>query len=109
MRCADRHSRLVGSQDLERWGRQAASAALEAWQQHVLQPLLTVRDELFQTFRQKRSIVEPADFEADKESLMRMLTDFRRDNASGKLVPPKLLLTSSCDLPKSVGLLWRPA
>ena len=90
---------MVGSQDLERWGRQAASAALDAWQQHVLQPLLTVRNELFQTFRQKRSIVEPADFEADKESLMRMLEDFRRDNASGKLVPPP---GSSCSHPHAI-------
>ena len=47
-----RHSRLTGSQDLERWALQAATAVRGAYQEHVLKPLLTVRDELFQTFRQ---------------------------------------------------------
>lgn len=35
---------------------------------------------------QKRSIVSPEDFEADKESLMRMLQDFRQDNGSSAAV-----------------------
>lgn len=35
---------------------------------------------------QKRSIVSADDFEADKESLVRMLEDFRKDNASRRLV-----------------------
>jgi len=61
---------------------------MDAYQQHVVSPLLTVKNELFQTFRQKRSIVSVEDFEADKESLVRMLQDFRTDNASSKVVGP---------------------
>jgi hypothetical protein len=62
---------------------------MDAYNQHVVTPLFTVRNELFQTFRQKRSIVSVEDFEADKESLVRMLQDFRKDNASSKLVTPR--------------------
>ena len=47
-----RHSRLVGSRDLEQWGSELGSSVMDAYQQHVAAPLLTVRNELFQTFRQ---------------------------------------------------------
>lgn len=47
-----RHSRLAGSDDLERWGRNAVTAVQGAYKEHMLKPLLAVRDELFQTFRQ---------------------------------------------------------
>ena len=40
---------------------------------------------------QKRSIVSADDFEADKESLVRMLEDFRKDNATRKVVRPPFL------------------
>ena len=49
---ACRHSRLAGSRDLEQWGSQMGSSIVDAYQQHVAAPLLTVRNELFQTFRQ---------------------------------------------------------
>ena len=47
-----RHSRFAGSKDIERWGAQMGSSVVDAYQQHVAAPLLTVRNELFQTFRQ---------------------------------------------------------
>ena len=39
------------------------------------------QDELFQTFRQRRSIVSVAEYETDKASLERMLRDFESDYA----------------------------
>ena len=71
---------------MERWATSAAQAVVGAWRTHVLAPLLTLRDELFQTFRARRSIVAPEDFEADKESLLRMLQEFEQDNATTSLV-----------------------
>jgi nuclear-control-of-ATPase protein 2 len=47
-----RHSRLAGSRDLDNWAAAAASATRATWKEHVVQPLLVVRDELFKTFRE---------------------------------------------------------
>ena len=47
----------------------------------VVAPILQLKDELFQTFRQRRSIVSVAEYETDKASLERMLADFEKDFA----------------------------
>lgn len=57
----------------------ATRAALDA---HLLAPLQAVRDELFTTFRSRPSIVSLAEYEADRDSLARMLGDFERDRGS---------------------------
>lgn len=44
-----------------------------AWTDHVYSPLVTVRDELFATLRDRPSIVSSAQFDAEKQSLARML------------------------------------
>uniref|UniRef100_A0A7S0RH57 Uncharacterized protein n=1 Tax=Chlamydomonas leiostraca TaxID=1034604 RepID=A0A7S0RH57_9CHLO len=75
-----RHSSLSGSDDLARWTREAVQVVADSAQVHVLAPLLAVRDELTHTFRSRPSIVSPAEFEADKASLLRMLEDFRADS-----------------------------
>ncbi len=74
-----RHSPLAGSDDLERWGRSAAEAVAGAYRDRVLAPLLQLKDELFATFRQRRSIVSVGEYETDKSSLERMLRDFEAD------------------------------
>ena len=57
-------------------------------------PILQLKDELFQTFRQRRSIVSVQEYETDKASLERMLKDFESDFAkSGQVLPPRLLQT----------------
>ncbi|CAL8471106.1 g10648 [Coccomyxa elongata] len=73
------HSPLAGSDDLERWGRSAAEAVAGAYRDRVLAPLLQLKDELFATFRQRRSIVSVGEYETDKASLERMLRDFEAD------------------------------
>jgi nuclear-control-of-ATPase protein 2 len=47
-----RHSRVCGSDDLDRWVCSAAVTALDSVQVHVVEPLVVVRDELFRTFRE---------------------------------------------------------
>ena len=42
-------------------------------------PLVNVRDDLFRTLRNRRSIVSVEEFEADKASLLRMLAEFQAD------------------------------
>jgi hypothetical protein len=91
-----RHSRLGGSRDLEDWSRAGASAARAAWREHVVGPLDKVRGELFSTFRARPAIVSLGEYEADRDSLARMLDAFARDHArrgggkggGGKGAPP---------------------
>ena len=54
---ACRHSRLVGSPDLERWTMEAGKAVAGAFRQHVVAPLVTIRNDLFATLRTRPSIV----------------------------------------------------
>ena len=74
-----RHSRLSGSRDLEVWTGQGAHAFQGVWKEHVLSPLNKVRGELFNTFRRRPSIVTITDYEAERDSLGRMLEEFKRD------------------------------
>ena len=50
-----------------------------AVREHVVVPLMNVRDDLFRTLRNRRSIVSVEEFEADKASLLRMLAEFQAD------------------------------
>ncbi|GLC60041.1 hypothetical protein PLESTB_001566900 [Pleodorina starrii] len=74
-----RHSRLAGSDDLDRWMVTAVSAVRSALRTHVAEPLAAVRDELFRTFRDRPAIVSAADFSLSRESLLRMLEAFAED------------------------------
>ena len=49
-------------------------------------PILQLKNELFQTFRQRRSIVSVQEYETDKASLERMLADFESDFAKSAKV-----------------------
>ncbi|KAL6772305.1 hypothetical protein ACKKBG_A29715 [Auxenochlorella protothecoides x Auxenochlorella symbiontica] len=77
-----RHSPLAGSSDLQRWWSAGVGATRAALDAHLLAPLQAVRDELFTTFRSRPSIVSLAEYEADRDSLARMLGDFERDRGS---------------------------
>lgn len=74
-----KHSRLVGSRDLENWIQATVNALRGAWTEHVMDPLGRVQGELFNTFRRRPSIVSMAEYEADRDSLQRMLNDFSAD------------------------------
>lgn len=47
-----RNSRLAGSPNLDNWIAAGVDAVEGAWSNHVVSPLVTVRDELFKTFRE---------------------------------------------------------
>ncbi|GFR42686.1 hypothetical protein Agub_g3497 [Astrephomene gubernaculifera] len=83
-----RHSRLAGSDDLDRWILTALTAVRSALRTHVVEPLLAVRDELFRTFRDRPAIVSPQDFSVSRDSLLRMLQDFAADHKTTPLLPP---------------------
>jgi len=74
-----RHSRLTGSRDLDDWAKAAVHAARSAWAEHVIGPLERVRGELFNTFRRRPVIVSMEEYETDRDSLQRMLEDFKTD------------------------------
>ncbi|KAG0565107.1 hypothetical protein M758_8G160500 [Ceratodon purpureus] len=72
-----RHSQLGGSNDLERWTKEGFDAASGFWEEHVQQPLLAIRDDLFDTFRKRhREGNELGDVKLTAESLHRMLQEF---------------------------------
>ncbi|KAL3680788.1 hypothetical protein R1sor_023744 [Riccia sorocarpa] len=93
-----RHSRLGGSDDIERWLREGRDAAVTFTREHVERPVdfapeltLTVNrtDDLFETFRKRHR--EPdalGEAQLTAESLQRMLFDFVK-NTSDK-VPQEL-------------------
>jgi hypothetical protein len=74
-----RHSRLVGSRDLENWLASALSTIKGSWTEHVIEPLQRVQGELFNTFRRRPAIVSMESWEADRDSLQRMLDEFKKD------------------------------
>jgi len=47
----DRHSRLSGSHDLDIWAKSGADSVREAYKEHLMGPIIAVKDELFKTFR----------------------------------------------------------
>ncbi|KAL3620285.1 hypothetical protein CASFOL_035197 [Castilleja foliolosa] len=49
-----RHSRLMGSSDIDNWIREAKDSTISFWNHHVEQPVLAIRDELFETFRKRQ-------------------------------------------------------
>ncbi len=81
-----RHSPLAGSNDLQRWVAKVVHAATTAVKENVEKPLLSLQGELFKTFRDRSSIVSRQEFETDREALVRMLDDFKRDKTGRSLV-----------------------
>jgi len=69
----------MGSRDLEHWTQTAVDAARGAWVEHVIAPLDRLKGELFNTFRRRPAIVSMDEYEADRDSLQRMLEDFKSD------------------------------
>lgn len=57
----------------------SASAARGAVEAHVVEPLSSLKEEMFSTLRDRRAIVTNEEFLAETEALERMLADFERD------------------------------
>lgn len=85
-----KHSPLCGSKDLEEWMRSGLRAVQSAWSAHVIEPLENLQGELFNTFRRRPSIVSIDEYEADRDSLKRMLQEFKVDVHKKSKIPPAL-------------------
>ncbi|CAO2832646.1 unnamed protein product [Amaranthus hypochondriacus] len=82
-----RHSRLVGSSDIDNWIREAKESTISFWTEHVEQPLLSIRDELFETFRKRhRGVMDSEEVQLTANSLRRMLMAFV-EQAKGQKLP----------------------
>lgn len=80
-----RHSSLMGSNDIENWVREARDSTITFWNDHVEQPILSIRDELFETFRKRhRSVMELEDVQLTANSLHRMLLTFSEQTQGQK-------------------------
>ncbi|KAL3752216.1 hypothetical protein ACJRO7_012948 [Eucalyptus globulus] len=81
-----RHSSLMGSSDISNWIREAKDSTASFFSDHVEQPLLSIRDELFETFRKRHeSAMEQEEVQLTAKSLRRMLQAFSEQTEGQKL------------------------
>ncbi|XP_027103774.2 protein DGS1, mitochondrial-like [Coffea arabica] len=81
-----RHSRLMGSSDIDNWISEAKDSTLSFWNDHVEQPLLSIRNELFETFRKRqKGVMEREEVQFTADSLHRMLLAFSEQTKGHKL------------------------
>ncbi|XP_010453294.1 PREDICTED: protein DGS1, mitochondrial [Camelina sativa] len=81
-----RHSSLMGSSDIENWVHDAKEATMSFFSDHVEQPLLSIRDELFDTFRKRhKGVMETEEVQLTQDSLHRMLKNFCEQSTREKV------------------------
>ncbi|KAH7862145.1 hypothetical protein Vadar_000722 [Vaccinium darrowii] len=82
-----KHSRLMGSPDIDNWIHEAKDSTISFWKDHVEQPLLAIRDELFETFRKRhKGVMQQEEVQLTANSLHRMLLAFS-EQTSGQKIP----------------------
>ncbi|KAK7847380.1 protein DGS1, mitochondrial isoform X2 [Quercus suber] len=82
-----RHSSLMGSSDIDKWIGDARDSTVSFFNDHVEQPLLSIRDELFETFRKRhKGVMEPEEVLLTSNSLHRMLLAFS-EHTQGQKIP----------------------
>ncbi|KAL6563725.1 hypothetical protein OROGR_002684 [Orobanche gracilis] len=80
-----RHSKFMGSSDIDNWIREAKDSTLSFWNDHVEQPILAIRDELFETFRKRqKGVMEREEVQLTADSLHRMLQAFSEQTVGKK-------------------------
>ncbi|XP_022752416.1 protein DGS1, mitochondrial isoform X2 [Durio zibethinus] len=79
-----RHSRLMGSSDIDNWIREAKESTVSFFNDHVEQPLLSIRDELLDTFKKRqKGVMDMEEVQLTSNSLHRMLLAFS-EQTNGK-------------------------
>ncbi|KAL4578593.1 hypothetical protein LXL04_014718 [Taraxacum kok-saghyz] len=79
------HSRLAGSPDIDNWIRDAKDSVTGFLNHHVEQPLIAIRDELFETFRKRhKGVMELEEVQLTSLSLHRMLLAFSEQTKGQK-------------------------
>ncbi|KAK4764627.1 hypothetical protein SAY86_025717 [Trapa natans] len=80
-----KHSHLMGSSDINNWIREARNSTVCFLNDHVEQPLLSIRDELFETFRKRhKGVMELEEVQLTSNSLHRMLLAFSEQTKGQK-------------------------
>ncbi|KAG6436054.1 hypothetical protein SASPL_100935 [Salvia splendens] len=94
-----RHSKLMGSPDIDNWIKEAKDSTLSFWNDHVEQPILAIRDELFETFRKRqKGVMEREEVQLTADSLHSSMPDpdlVHLQYASGELCSMLMLLAFS--------------
>ncbi|KAL6902106.1 hypothetical protein ACP4OV_004982 [Aristida adscensionis] len=81
-----RHSSLMGSPDIDNWIQDAKVSVAGFWNEHVETPIISIRDELFETFKQRdKGVMEKQEVQLTEDSLRRMLIAFCEQTSGGKL------------------------
>ncbi|ONL98179.1 Protein DGS1 mitochondrial [Zea mays] len=82
-----RHSSLMGSPDIDNWIRDAKESVAGFWDEHVEKPIISIRDELFETFKQRdKGVMEKQEVQLTEDSLRRMLVAFCEQTEGQKLL-----------------------
>ncbi|KAE8676440.1 60S ribosomal protein L36 [Hibiscus syriacus] len=82
-----RHSRLMGSSDIDNWIHEARESTVSFFNDHVEQPLLAIRDELLDTFKKRqKGVMDMEEVHLTSDSLHRMLLAFSEET-KGKKFP----------------------
>ncbi|KAF3454035.1 hypothetical protein FNV43_RR04481 [Rhamnella rubrinervis] len=80
-----RHSSLMGSPDIDNWVSEARNSTFSFFNDHVEQPLLSIRNELFETFRKRqKGVMECEEVQLTSDSLHRMLLAFSEQTKGQK-------------------------
>nr|AFK36447.1 unknown [Medicago truncatula] len=80
-----RHSSLMGSSDPDNWIQEAKDSTVGFFTDHVEQPILSIRDELFETFRKRhQGIMDFEEVRLTSNSLHRMLLAFSEQTKGQK-------------------------
>jgi len=68
-----RHSSLMGSPDIDNWIQDAKESVAGFWDEHVEKPIISIRDELFETFKQRdKGVMENQEVQLTEDSLRRL-------------------------------------
>ncbi|XVF19422.1 hypothetical protein REPUB_Repub11eG0109100 [Reevesia pubescens] len=82
-----RHSSLMGSSDIDNWIREARESTVSFFNDHVEQPLLSIRDELLDTFKKRqKGVMDMEEVQLTSNSLHRMLLAFS-EQTKGQKIP----------------------
>ncbi|KAI5433416.1 protein DGS1, mitochondrial isoform X1 [Lathyrus oleraceus] len=80
-----RHSSLMGSSDLDNWIQDAKDSTVDFFTEHLEKPILSIRDELFETFRKRhQGLMDLEEVRLTSDSLHRMLLAFSEQTKGQK-------------------------
>uniref|UniRef100_A0A0E0NVR3 Uncharacterized protein n=1 Tax=Oryza rufipogon TaxID=4529 RepID=A0A0E0NVR3_ORYRU len=81
-----RHSSLMGSSDIDNWVQSAKESIAGFWDVHVEKPIISIRGELFETFKNRgKHVMDTQEVQLNEEVLRRMMLEFCQQTSNEKL------------------------